>query len=57
MKTLKVQVKTKSNVYGLNGQWLNVIEIVGNRVSVSATIHGRIHTVDFTTKEIAELSY
>jgi len=57
MKTLKIQVKTKSNFHNLNGQWLNVIEIVGNRVTCSATIHGRVQTVDFTTKEIAELSY
>ena len=57
MKTLKIQVKTKSNFHNLNGQWLTVMEIVGNRVSVSATIHGRIQTVDFTTKEITEMSY
>lgn len=57
MKTLKIQVKTKSNFHNLNGQWLTVTEISGTRVSVTATIHGRIQTVDFTVSEVTEWAY
>jgi len=46
---MKAQVKTKSNFRNLNGQWLDVKEIVGTRVSciVDTEEYGK-QTIDFS---------
>ncbi len=56
MKTLRVKVNTKSNYRGLNGQWLEVKECRGTRVScnVETEEHG-LQTVDFSLNEIVEI--
>lgn len=55
---MKATVKTKSNFYGLNGQTLEVKEIVGTRVSCvyfSEDLQKEI-TIDFSIKEITNFS-
>jgi hypothetical protein len=54
---MKAKVKTKSNYRNLNGQWLDVKEIVGTRVSciVNTPDLGR-QTIDFTLKEVIEIN-
>jgi hypothetical protein len=54
---MKALIKTKSNYKNLNGQWLEVIEAVGKRISCKHNDNGNNVTVDFTLSEIAELSY
>lgn len=53
---MKAKVKTKSNYGNLNGQWLDVKEIAGTRVTciVQSDLYGTI-TVDFTLKEVVEI--
>ena len=53
---MKAKVKTKSNYRNLNGQWLEVKEIVGTRVTCIVTFaeFGK-QSVDFQLKEITEL--
>jgi hypothetical protein len=55
-KQMKAKVNTKSNYKGLNGQWLEVKEIVGTRVTCIVTFaeFGK-QSVDFTLKEVTEL--
>ena len=55
--TMKVQVNTKSNYRNLNGQWLNVTEANGTRVSVLVDFDGVPTTVDFTLKEVSAIKY
>lgn len=52
---LKVKVNTKSNYRGLNGQWLQVKEIVGRRVS--CVTDGYMAIMDFTVDEVVEWSF
>jgi|Laugresp1bdmlbsn_1035097.scaffolds.fasta_scaffold01216_3 hypothetical protein len=55
---MKATVKTKSNFYGLNGQTLEVKEIVGTRVTCiyfSKELQLGI-TIDFSIKEIVSFS-
>ena len=57
-KIMKATVKTKSNFYGLNGQTLEVKEIVGTRVTCiyfSKELQLGI-TIDFSIKEIVSFS-
>lgn len=53
---MKAKVNTKSNYRNLNGQWLNVKEIVGTRVTciVEFAEFGK-QSVDFSLKEVTEL--
>ena len=53
---MKAKVNTKSNYRNLNGQWLNVKEIVGTRVTCIVEFEelGK-QSVDFTLKEVTEL--
>ena len=54
---MKAQIKTKSNYRNLNGTWLPVVEIVGNRVSClyfSKEFEKDI-TIDFVIDEISKL--
>jgi len=53
---MKAKVNTKSNYRNLNGQWLEVKEIVGTRVTciVEFAEFGK-QSVDFTLKEVTEL--
>lgn len=53
---MKAKVKTQSNYRNLNGQWLEVKEIVGTRVTCIVTFAelGK-QSVDFQLKEITEL--
>ena len=54
---MKAKVNTKSNYRNLNGQWLDVKEIVGTRVSCIVNTNDLgTQTVDFTLKEITELN-
>ena len=52
-----VKVNTKSNYRNLNGQWLEVKEIVGTRVScvVETEEYGK-QTVDFNLSEVTEMN-
>ena len=54
---MKAKVNTKSNYKNLNGKWLDVIEIVGTRVSCSVDSNefGK-QTVDFHLRELTDLS-
>ena len=54
---MKAKVNTKSNFRNLNGQWLEVKEIVGTRVSciVETEEQGK-QTVDFNLKEVTEMN-
>ena len=56
MKVLTATIKTKSNFRNLNGQTLEVIEIVGTRVTCkSKLIQGEFAktlTIDFTLQEV-----
>jgi hypothetical protein len=51
---MKAEIKTKSNFRNLNGQILNVQEIVGTRVSCDYYLpeFKQKITIDFTLKEI-----
>jgi hypothetical protein len=56
---LKALIKTKTNFRNLNGTWLEVTEIKGNRVTC---LHfdselDRYITIDFTSKEVKEFEY
>jgi hypothetical protein len=53
---MKAKVNTKSNFRNLNGQWLEVKEIVGTRVTciVEFAEFGK-QSVDFTLKEVIEI--
>ena len=58
IKIMKATVKTKSNFYGLNGQTLEVKEIVGTRVTCiyfSKDLQLGI-TIDFSISEIISFS-
>ena len=55
--TMKVQVNTKSNYRNLNGQWLNVTEAIGTRVTVVVDFDEVPTTVDFTLKEVVAIQY
>lgn len=54
---IKIIYDTKSNYRNLNGQWLEVKEIVGTRVSciVETEEYGK-QTVDFNLKEVTEMN-
>ena len=53
---MKAKVNTKSNYRNLNGQWLEVKEILGTRVSctVYTEEYGQ-QTIDFNIKEVTEM--
>lgn len=53
---MKAIVKTASNYRGLNGKTLDVVEIVGNRVTcrVEFAEFGQMN-VDFSLSEVVEL--
>ena len=53
---MKAKVNTKSNYRNLNGQWLEVKEIVGTRVTCIAEFaeFGK-QKIDFTLKEVIEM--
>ncbi len=52
-----VKVNTKSNYSGLNGKWLNVIEVVNTRVTCRVYNHDlkRDITVDFNLSEVVAM--
>ena len=56
---MKALINTKSNYRNLNGQWLEVKEIVGNRVScvVFDEEYQKNITVDFTKKEVVYIKH
>lgn len=55
---MKVKVSTKSNYRNLNGQWLEVKEIAGTRVTCIVNIEGLgIQSVDFSLNEVVEMQY
>ena len=56
---MKAKINTKSNYRGLNGQWLEVTEIVGKRVTCEVFFDelGKTNSVDFELKEIEEMEY
>lgn len=53
---MRVKVRTKSNYRNLNDQWLELIEVVGTRVTIK-TIFAEFGTmtVDFTLNEVVEM--
>jgi hypothetical protein len=53
---MKAQVKTKSNFRNLNGQWLELKEIVGTRVTcIVPFAEFGSQTVDFTLSEVVKI--
>ncbi len=54
---MKAKIKTKSNYKNLNGQWLEVKEIFGTRVSCLwfSEEFQKMITIDFSLSEILEL--
>ena len=52
MKTLTATIKTKSNFRNLNGQTLEVIEIVGTRVTCKVKDGHNTISSDFTIQEV-----
>jgi hypothetical protein len=55
---MKAKIQTKSNYRNLNGQWLEVKEVVGTRVSCiikDEQAYGGKLLVDFNLKEIVEM--
>lgn len=57
-KEFKVKVNTKSNYKNCNGQWLDVIELTGTRVTCWVEVENeiRLFKVDFHISEIVEFS-
>jgi hypothetical protein len=57
---MKALIKTKTNFRNLNGTWLPVHQIVGNRVTCiiedELAYNGELKC-DFTMKEISEFRY
>jgi hypothetical protein len=55
---MKAQIKTKSNYQNLNGQWLQVKEIVGTRVTcvIFSQEFQKNISVDFTLTEITQFN-
>ena len=57
---MKVKIKTKSNYRSLNGEWLEVHEAQGTRISGyvpdASSKDGKI-VVDFAISEITEIKY
>ena len=54
---MKAKIKTKSNFRGLNNSWLDVKEIVKNRVTClveDVMAYNGKATVDFTLSEVLE---
>lgn len=53
---MKAKVNTKSNYRNLNGQWLEIKEIIGTRVTciVELAEFGK-QSVDFNLKEVTEM--
>jgi len=52
---MKAKVNTKSNYRNLNGQWLEVKEIVGTRVTCIVETEVGKQSVDFNLKEVTEM--
>ena len=54
---MKAKIQTKSNYRNLNGQWLQVKEIVGTRVTcvVETEEYGK-QNVDFRLNEVTEMN-
>jgi len=55
MKRTKVQVRTKNNFAGLNGQWLDVVEDFPTGVTCKP-IDGRTKPIGFLNREITDYS-
>ena len=53
---MRVKVRTKSNYRNLNDQWLELVEVVGTRVTIK-TIFAEFGTmtVDFQLSEVVEM--
>lgn len=53
---MKAKIKTRSNYKNLNGQWLEVAEIIGNRTTCYyfCIELWRLITIDFIASEIVE---
>ncbi len=56
---MKVKIKTKSNYRDLNGQWLDVVEAVGKRITCSVPSEFQLGAVnaDFDLSEVEEIDY
>jgi hypothetical protein len=53
---MKVKVRTKSNFRNLNDQWLELVEVVGTRVTAKISFaEFGTQTVDFTLSEVVEM--
>lgn len=58
MRTLlTAQIQTKSNYRNLNGLWLQVTEMMNERVTCLAEIDGKMQKVDFHLSEIIGFVY
>ena len=59
MKTKKIlaQVETKSNWFDLNGHWLEVVEMVNDRVTCLVEIMGKNEPIDFKLNEVKGFKY
>jgi hypothetical protein len=54
---VSARINTKSNFYNLNGKFVEVFEMKGQRVTCIISIDGRELRVDFTLSEISDFSY
>jgi hypothetical protein len=51
------QINTKSNFRNLNGQWLEVVQMSGTRVTCLVQMEGKFQSCDFNIKEIAGFQF
>ena len=53
---MKVKVRTKSNFRLLNDKWLELVEVVGTRVTARHSFaEFGTQTIDFTLNEVVEM--
>jgi hypothetical protein len=53
---MKVKIKTKSNFRLLNDKWLELVEVVGTRVTTRHSFaEFGTQTIDFTLSEVVEM--
>jgi len=58
MKNLvSAKIKTKSNYQNLNGNFYQVVQMVGKRITCLCEIEGRMINVDFHLSEIVEFNF
>ena len=54
---IAAQINTKSNFRNLNGQWIQVTQMCGTRITCLVEIDGRMQQCDFHITEISGFRY